>query len=142
LKFPLLRSLLLVAGLIGATIGASLLLNPVAFQASTGITLPPNPSLLSEVRAPGGALLVGNLLIAAGALVQRMTLPSTVLACWLYLSYGLSRVLGMLIDGVPETLLVQATLVELLIGGACAFALLKQRESLFPGNIESRETPG
>jgi hypothetical protein len=130
LKFPVLRSLLLVAGLIGATIGASLLLNPIAFQASTGITLPNNPSLLSEVRAPGGALLVSNLLITLGAFVGRLTFPATWLACGLYLSYGLSRLVSMLLDGIPETLLVHATIAELVIGGACAFALVKQRERL------------
>jgi len=53
-----LRALLVTSGLIAATIGASILLAPAQFHASNGIELAADPNLLSEVRAPGGALLV------------------------------------------------------------------------------------
>ena len=45
-----------VAGITALGIGASILIAPYAFYASYGIVLAPNPSLLSELRAPGAGL--------------------------------------------------------------------------------------
>lgn len=105
-------------------IGFALLCAPVAFEATAGIELPPDPSLLSEVRAQGGALLALSALVLLGAYVRSLTATSTLIAAVLYLSYGTSRVLGMLLDGPPSTSLFVATGLELVLGVACACALL------------------
>jgi hypothetical protein len=57
-KLKLVKGLVVIAGMIGVTIGGALLFNPVAFEASAGISLEENINMLSEVRAPGGALFV------------------------------------------------------------------------------------
>ncbi|MEM9005163.1 MAG: DUF4345 family protein [Cyanobacteria bacterium P01_F01_bin.86] len=47
------RILLFVAGVILLLVGAATLLQPHAFFAAEGIMLGHNPTLLSEIRAPG-----------------------------------------------------------------------------------------
>lgn len=131
-KSKLVKALLVVAGISGIVIGGALLFNPVAFEASAGISLgKENINLLSEVRAPGGALLAGGILILLGAFISKLTQTSVVLASLFYLSYGFSRILSMVVDGVPTTSLVMATVVEIIIGMlsvSILFAFRKQQQ--------------
>ncbi len=123
------KALLLLSGAIGAGIGAAILLIPVAFHATTGIELGGNISLLNEVRAPGGALLALGVLVMLGAFASRLTFTSLVVASLLYLSYGAARVLSMVVDGMPASELVLVAGLEIVIGLACVFALLKHQKS-------------
>lgn len=122
-----LKSILFVSGLIAAGIGGAILFTPEVFYAPYGIDLGANYSLLNEVRAPGGALLASGLLILSGAFISKLAFASTLIGALLYLSYGLSRILSMAIDGMPDDRLVQATALELVIGLACIVALGKYR---------------
>ena len=123
-----LKSILIISGLIASVIGATILLAPVAFYATYGIELGGNPSLLNEIRAPGGALLVSGVLIISGAFVSKLTFTAVVVSTLLYLSYGLSRVISIAIDGMPVEGLVQAAILEIVIGMACVFTLLQYRD--------------
>lgn len=123
-----LKSILLLSGFIAAGIGGAILFIPETFHALNGIELAGQVNLLSEVRAPGGALLVCGLLIMSGAFFPGLAFTSAVLSALLYLSYGLARVLSMSFDGIPAEGLVQATVLELTIGFLCLFALLKYRQ--------------
>lgn len=126
----MLTAILLVSGLIGVAVGAALLLAPRAFQASSGIELGDDVSLLSEVRAPGGALLATGGLVIAGAFVRSLRFTATVVATVLYLSYALARLLSMAVDGLPSSVLVQAAALELVMGVACLFALIRYRSPI------------
>jgi hypothetical protein len=119
----LVKAFLVVSGTIGTAIGGALLFVPVAFEASAGINLGANINLLSEIRAPGGTLLVAGILILLGAFISRMAYTSILLSSLFYLTYGLSRVLGIMIDGVPGESLVIATIAELIIGLISLFVL-------------------
>ena len=119
-----LRALLLVSALIAMGIGATLLVAPVAFHAGYGTDLGTNANLLSEVRAPGGALLALGITMLIGAFIARATVPALGIGAAVYLSYGLSRLVSMAADGMPHQSLVLATVLELVIGLLCAFALL------------------
>ena len=125
----LLRVLLLLSGSIAVVVGLGLLFFPVAFHALSGIALGNDASLLSETRAPGGGLLVTGLLILAGSFMRRLTFTSTVLSASIYLAYGVSRLWSMAVDGLPSANLVQVTVAELVVGVACAFALVRYRKS-------------
>lgn len=120
-------ALLVVSGITGIGIGGALLFAPVAFEASAGIQLEQNNNLLSELRAPGGTLLVAGVLIMLGAFNSRMTFNSTLLSSLFYLSYGASRVFSMLIDGMPNESLVIATIVEIVIGSLSLFVFINIR---------------
>ena len=126
----MLKTILIVAGLIGTGVGGAILFIPEAFHATTGIRLGGDVSLLNEMRASGGALLASGVLVMSGAWVPKLTLTSTIVASMLYLSYGLSRVLSMVIDGMPDPGLVQVAGLEILIGAVCVFALVKYREKV------------
>ena len=123
-----LKAILFVTGLIAASIGGTILVMPAAFYASYGIDLGGNVSLLNEVRASGGILLAAGILIMSGAFMATLTFTAVVVATLLYLSYGLSRILSFTIDGMPSEGLVQAAALEILIGVACVFVLVKYRE--------------
>ena len=124
-----LKTILIISGLIAAGIGGAILFTPVAFHASSGIELGRNVSLFSEVRAPGGALMASGIVIMLGAFIAELTFSSIVISLMMYLSYGISRILSMLIDGMPDEGIVVAALVELVVGLVSIFALLKYREN-------------
>jgi len=123
-----LKSILILSGLIAAGVGAAILFSPVAFYASYGIELGSDVSLLNETRAPAGALLAIGILIMSGAFVDRLVFTATVVSSLLFLSYGLSRVISIAIDGMPVEGLVQAAVLEIVMGLACVFAFVKYRE--------------
>ena len=112
----LVKVFLVVSGAIGIVVGGALLFVPVAFEASAGINIEGNINLLSEVRAPGGTLLVAGILILLGAFISKLTYTSVMLSSLFYLSYGFSRVFSMLIDGIPGESLITATIAEIVIG--------------------------
>ena len=123
-----LKTILIIAGLIGAGVGGAILFIPEAFHATTGIHLGGDVSLLNEMRASGGALLACGVLVMAGAWVRSLTLTSIVVSALLYLSYGSSRVLSMVVDGMPDAGLVQVAGLEIVIGIVCVFAFARYRE--------------
>lgn len=120
-----LRALLVLSSLIAIGIGAALLLDPNAFHASNGIELPADASLLSEVRAPGAALLVLGALMGVGVFARSFTFASTAIAAAVYLAYGGARLVSLALDGVPAPGLLGATALELAVGAACAAALVR-----------------
>ena len=122
-----LKAILVVAGLVASVIGSSIVTMPETFYETNGIELAGNVSLLNEIRAAGAALLAMGLFIISGAFVSRLTFTSTLVAALLYLSYGLSRILSMAIDGLPAEGLLQAAVLELVIGLVCVFALAGYR---------------
>ena len=119
-----LRVLVALSGLIALAIGASILIDPAGFHAAHDIELGSSASLMSEVRAPGGALLGLGLLMLVGAFQRALTFTAGILAAAVYLAYGVSRLLSVVLAGVPHEGLVGATAIELVLGGACAVALL------------------
>jgi hypothetical protein len=126
-KSKILKSIIIITGLIGVYVGIEILFMPVSFYASSGIHLGENISLLNEIRAPGGALLASGVLIILGAFWEKLEFTSIVLAALLYLSYGLSRMYSMAVDGAPAEILVYVAIAEIFVGFACAVALFKYR---------------
>lgn len=125
----ILKIILFVSGLLGVGIGAGILFVPELFHASSGIELGSNASLLSEIRAPGGALLATGLLVLSGAFINRLAFTAAVVSALLYGSYGLSRILSFSLDGMPHTVLVQAAALEIAVAVICTFALVKYRDA-------------
>ena len=125
----LLKLVLLVSGLIAIGIGSAILFVPATFYATYGIELGSDASLANEIRAPGGALLAMGVLIVAGVFVAELTFASTVIAAVLCLSYGLSRLMSMATDGLPDGGLVGAAAFEFAIGAASLLALLRARKT-------------
>jgi len=84
---------LFLAGLLLLIIGSLILLMPQTFYASDGVLLGNNPSLLSEIRASGGMLAGGALVIFAGVVRPTVRSLAMTLSILIYGSFGLSRLL-------------------------------------------------
>jgi len=138
-RSKILKGLLIISGLIASTIGAAILFAPVEFYASYGMRLN-DVNLLNELSASGGALLASGMLITLGAFVDKLAFTATIVSALLYLSYGLSRVVSIAMNGVPIEGLVQAAILEIVIGLACVFAFIKyqgkQKELANDSNIQ------
>lgn len=130
-----LRLLLITSGLIAVVIGASTLLAPVQFHAAYGTEIGNDTNLLSEVRAPGAALLTLGLLILTGAFVRSFTFVSTTVAAAVYLAYGVARVLSIALDGVPDSGLIAAAVVELVIGKLCLREWIRFKKRGIPAEL-------
>lgn len=127
---------LLVSGLLLLAIGGSILLAPQAFYASDGIVLGSDPSLLSEIRAPGGLLTTSALLILAGAFRPNMRSLAFILTVVVYGSFGLSRLVSLTLDGRPSNSLAIATVVELIVAAIGLIILFRQ-----PGENSTQSSP-
>ena len=130
MKTPLIKTrivLLLVSGAMLILVGSFIIVSPTDFYASNNIDLGSNVSLVNELKAPAGLLLVAGLFMISAIFVQGKTDVALWLAALIYLSYASSRSVSMTIDGVPATGLVQATLLEATIGLACLVVLLVSR---------------
>ena len=125
-------TLLVLSGVVALAVGAALVLAPESFHASNGIELGDDASLMSEVRAPGGALFAFGALMLWGAFARSLTLAATALGAALYLSYGVARLVSIALDGMPAPGLVGALTIEFALGAACAvlFARATNRASL------------
>ena len=115
MKISLNALFLSISGLLLLIIGSNILLMPQSFYASDGVLLGNNPRLLSEVRASGGMLTGGALVIFAGIFRPTLRSLAMTLSVLIYGSFGLARLLSLTIDGMPSNNLLVATLVELTV---------------------------
>ena len=126
---PTQRLILFISGLTAVGIGAAILTVPISFHSTNGIALGDDASLLSEIRAPGGALLTMGLLMLAGLIRARLVSFSLAVGAATFLSYGLARCLAIALDGWPDGGLVIASALELVFGVFCVFGLLDSSPS-------------
>ncbi len=127
-----LKAYLFIFGLIAIAIGASTLFTPVDFLGRigpSGIDLGGQINLLSSIRAAGAAYLASGIVIILGVFVAKLTFTSTMIATLMFLSFGIARTFSMAIDGMPADVIVAAIVLEMIIGLAGVFALLKYQEN-------------
>lgn len=123
------RAYLFLAGLAAASIGFALVTNPQAFHAGNGIELSNAANAMSEVRAPGAALLAFGLLIGSGAFLRSLAHTATIASAVLYLGYGLGRVASYALDGNPGEGLLTAMAIEFALG-ALALPFLRPKRHI------------
>ena len=126
----MIRLYLVVAGLIGAALGTMILFAPVAFYASYGIDPADQVNLLNELRSHGLSLLGAGLFIASGAMLPRLAPAATIVATGLYLSYGVSRLVAMALDGLPTSGLLLTAGFEIVFGLVGLGLLLRSRRAI------------
>lgn len=127
------KAVLLIAGATALVIGGYILVSPDTFYAAYGIPVSGKASLLNELRAGGGAVLVLGLLILSGLVFARFRLASTLLATAMFFAYGATRLASLGIDGQPDGGLITAMIAELVIGGAGVAALIAARKHRLTG---------
>lgn len=107
------RATLGVSGTILVFIGGSLLFDTQAFLAMNGAQIGTDPNVLSEVRAPAGLLVITGALMLAGSARYRFADAGMIAGGVVYGSFGLSRMISIMMDGLPSQALIVATLIEL-----------------------------
>lgn len=118
------RLVLIVSGLLAVGIAGMIFVFPSTFYAAYGIELVGNTNLTNELKAPAGVLFLAGLMMLVGAYRTEITSAALTTAAAIYLAYGLSRLLSIAVDGVPDSALVAAAGLEITIGAICVFALL------------------
>ncbi len=119
------RTVLGLSGGMALAIGGFVLFEPHIFFAANDITLGTDHNLLSEIRAPGGVLLAAGMVMIAGAVMQSLMRTALITAAVVFGMYGLSRIVGLVLDGAPSSSLFGAMIIELVIGAYAAFILVR-----------------
>jgi len=110
------RLYLTVIAVLTLALGAMILFMPVNFYAGYGLDLSGKVDLLNELRAPGLFMLGLAGFCTLGVIRTDLQQPAIWLGSLFNLSYGLSRLLGFAIDGLPHDGFVVAGAVELVLG--------------------------
>ncbi len=120
---------LVVAGAIAILIGAAILFFPRAFFATNHIVLAADPNLMSEIRAPGGLLLIAGLFVLASGFVHKLTQLGLMVSAFGFGAYGGARLISLAVDGLPSETLLFAMVLELVLAVmALALALTRQNQ--------------
>ena len=120
------KAMLIISGVLLIFIGGAYLFTPIEFYNSANETdISGKINLLSEIRASGGGLLFGGLLVLLGAFKPQLTYTSTVISIMIWMGYGLARIIAITADGMPNEGLFTVMFVELIIGIAGIFAIKK-----------------
>jgi len=123
-------ALALLGALLGA-IGGALLLSPKAFLEMSHVFIDNDPGLLSELTASSGMLaLIGGLMIL-GSIKLRFAKLALLAGAVVYGSYGISRLISMVLHGLPSQSLITATILELAVAAVlAALRMCAQRQRL------------
>jgi hypothetical protein len=127
---PLLMNklVLVLAGVVAAFVGMSLLTNPQRFYSSYGLTLTAEPSLFSEFRSTGAMLLSAAVALTMGAFAHGYRAHVALIGSVLYLGYAGGRAVSIALDGLPHANLIYAALAELVLGLACAAVFRRENQ--------------
>lgn len=115
------RAVFGTAGVTAAAIGLAITFVPASFYASYGITLDPDPNLMSELRAPGANLAALGLIMIAGAVKSDWLPVARLLAITVFFAFAFGRLVSWGLDGAPGASVQAALVIELIFG---AFAWL------------------
>lgn len=111
-----------IAGVSAFSIGTAITLTPHAFYESYGIALGSDPSLLSELRAPGAGLAALGAVMLAGIVRQSLSQVALVAAFVVFLGFPAGRIVGLAFDGMPSVGILAALVFELAVAALCLFA--------------------
>lgn len=115
-----------LSGLTALAIGAFILTAPHAFYAGYGIMLGDDPSLLSELRAPGAGLAAFGMLILMGLRRPALLPVSIAAALTVFIAFPAGRLVGLAVDGMPSGSIIGALVVELVIAALCLAAFRRR----------------
>lgn len=106
------RTVLAGAGALLGTIGGALMFAPKAFLETSHVFIDRDPGLMSELTAPSGMLIIASALMILGAFKLRFANLALLIGAIVYGSYGLGRLVSMVLHGLPSESLITATVIE------------------------------
>lgn len=123
------RVVLGVSGLVLLGIGFMLAKDPLAMHAANGVELVSSPSLMNEMRAPGGALFVAGLFLILALFRTDWMMSAAVLSTIVMIGWALGRGVSLVLDGSPAPALCGALGIEIVLGLASAWAVWALRDT-------------
>lgn len=115
MKLIMTRTLLAGSGSLLGVIGAAMLTRTEEFLAMSDVAIESDPSLLSELKAPSVLLILAGTVMLMGSIRIRFADSGLTIGAVVYGSYGIARLVGMVIDGLPTGSLLIATTIELVL---------------------------
>ncbi len=106
------RGVLTVSGAILGLIGGALMFAPKAFLETNHVFIDRDSGLMSELTAPSGLLILTGALMILGAFKLRYANLALLIGAIVYGSYGLGRLVSMMLHGLPSGSLITATVIE------------------------------
>lgn len=113
MKCKTIQIYLFISGLILITVGSYISFTPLDYMNQFGIQVSGNTSLLSDLRAMGGSLIVFGLIALWGNFHKPAQLTSLLVSSVVYSAYAIFRLIAFTMDGTPETLIILASVIEL-----------------------------
>ncbi|MEL7121306.1 MAG: DUF4345 domain-containing protein [Bacteroidota bacterium] len=117
---------LILAGIIGLFVGGGLLFFPAQLQGDNGIILT-SASHFSEARAPGAAMFSAAIFAFISVFRTNWRRTALIIMSLFFLSYGLGRLLSLILDGMPAQGLFYAIIVELIMGMLAIIVLVRMK---------------
>ncbi len=111
------RTLLAGSGSLLGIIGVAMLTTTEQFLAMSDVEIARNPSLLSELKAPSVLLILAGAFMLVGSVRARFADLGLTVGAVVYASYGVARLVGLVIDGIPSGSLLIAMMIELFLAG-------------------------
>jgi len=127
-KTKVLKGILILLGLQLIIFGLWRLLVPISFFNFSGLLLSSDAGLLSEARGAGGAILGFGIIIFLGAFKKKLAYTSTITAMTLFLGFGIARIISLVVDGNPGSMIFQGIFSEFVFGFIALFLLIKYKE--------------
>lgn len=103
------------AGTILGLIGGALMFSPKTFLAMSHVIVERDPSLMSELTAPSGLLLISGALMIFGAIKFQYASLALFIGALVYGSYGAGRLVSISLHGLPSESLITAMVIELAV---------------------------
>ncbi|MFK7864295.1 MAG: DUF4345 domain-containing protein [Pseudohongiellaceae bacterium] len=125
----LINSLLHLNGWVAVLIGVFIVIEPISMLSPYGLQTELSNSLLSELRAPGGMLIVCGLTIVHSAVVPHFRERGLYLSAMVYGSYAGGRLLSIFLDGIPQIEILSALAIELTLCGLSLVAIGNSRDN-------------
>ncbi len=140
----LIRGFLGVSGALLIATGLTVLFDPLSVLGIEVGSLSSEASLLSELRSPGLLLIISGGVSIAAVFRQRLAATALVLSALLYGSFGVSRLVSLVIDGSPSTSIFAAMAIELIAGvlAVAALVAIKKSRSTRSGRFSAGEFAG
>ncbi len=108
-------SYFVLSGTILVLVGSYIALIPTTYLANFGLAATQPFDILNELRGMGGTLLVFGLFICVSIFNKNMRPQAALMATLIFASFSFFRLMGMLIDGQPNSGIMLAWSIEIVL---------------------------
>lgn len=125
------------SGALLGLIGGALMFDPKSFLAMNQVLVERDPGLMSELSAPSGVLIATAALMWVGAIKLRFARLALMVGAVIYGSYGIGRMVSLILHGPPSEALVSAMVIEVAVAVLLSALGLTTRSNNTASEIET-----